>query len=224
VQQAVIHMKADSDHAVPTIHVVDDDQSILRSLSRLLRSKGYPVKQFSSAEEFLHFRGNSIDAPGCVIVDLELPCLNGLELQARLKQQKDLLPVIFLTGHGDIPSSVRAMKEDAIDFLTKPVRVDDLLAAVHRAITVDTEARDLQRQKQKILACYQKLTPREREVLIWVVRGRLNKQIALELGTTERTIKAHRAQIMAKMQAQSVAELVRLSERLSDPAINKISN
>ncbi len=217
-------MIADNNHAMPTIHVVDDDQSVLRSLSRLLRSRGYRVMPFSSAEEFLLFRGDSPDVWGCAIVDLELPCLNGLGLQERLKQREDLLPIIFLTGHGDIPSSVRAMKQRAIDFLTKPVCVEDLLTAVQRAISIDAEARDARRQRQEIVDRYQKLTPREREVLDLVVLGRLNKQIAFELGTVERTIKAHRAQIMAKMKVQSVADLVRLAERLKDTANYKNTN
>jgi FixJ family two-component response regulator len=208
-------MKSDSKHAKPTIHLVDDDPSILRALSRLLRAAGYDVAQFGSAEEFLLYRGNFPDVPGCAIVDLKLPGLNGLELQESLGRQKEPLPVIFLTGHGDVPSSVRAMKNDAVDFLMKPVCADDLLAAVQRAFTNDVAAREARHQKQELLSRYEKLTPREREVLALVVRGRLNKQIAFELGTVERTIKAHRAQIMAKMQAQSVAELVRITEHLN---------
>jgi FixJ family two-component response regulator len=217
-------MKTDSKHAEPTVHLVDDDPSILRALSRLLRSAGYHVEQFGSAEEFISYRGRSPDTPGCAIVDLMLPGLNGLELQERLNQQEDLLPVIFLTGHGDIPTSVRAMKRDAVDFLTKPVCADDLLAALQRAFAADAAAREARHQKQELLANYEKLTPRERQVLALVVRGLLNKQIAFELGTVERTIKAHRAQIMAKMQVQSVAELVRITEQLNDTAIRKNSN
>jgi FixJ family two-component response regulator len=214
-------MIANANHAGPKIHLVDDDPSVLRSLSRLLRSAGYQVEQFSSAEEFLLYRSKFPDAPGCAIVDLMLPGLTGLELQESLRQQKAPLPVIFLTGHGDIPSSVRAMKLDAVDFLTKPVCADDLLAAVQRAFAADAEAREARYRKQDILARYEKLTPREREVLALVVRGLLNKQIAFELGTVERTIKAHRAQIIAKMQVHSVAELVRITEHILDPAISK---
>ncbi len=212
------HMKSDLTHAEPTIHLVDDDPSTLRALSRLLRSAGCRVELFSSAEEFLLYRGESQDVPGCAIVDLKLPGLSGMELQERLRQQKDPLPLIFLTGHGDIPTSVRAMKRDAVDFLTKPVCADDLLAAVQHALATEAEAREERHRKQELLARYEKLTPREREVLALVVRGMLNKQIAFELGTVERTIKAHRAQIMAKMQAQSVAELVRMTEHLNDVA------
>ncbi|NWG75453.1 MAG: response regulator transcription factor [Rubrivivax sp.] len=207
-------MKEDPKQAVPAVHVVDDDPSILRSLSRLLRSAGYRVESFSSAEEFLLYRSHSPGVPGCAIVDLRLPGLNGLELQDGLNQQKEPLPVIFLTGHGDIPSSVRAMKREAVDFLTKPVCAEDLLAAVQRALEADSAAREERHRKQELRARYEKLTPREREVLVLVARGMLNKQIAFELGTAERTIKAHRAKVMAKMQVDSVAELVRAADFL----------
>ncbi len=204
-------MKGDPEQAVPTVYLVDDDPPVLRALSRLLRLAGYHSEQFGSAEEFLLRRGNFPDAPGCAIIDLQLPGLDGLELQEKLRKQGAPLPVIFLTGHGDIPTSVRAMKHDAVDFLTKPVCAEDLLAAVQRALIGDAEAREARRQKQELSARYAKLTPREREVLALIVRGFLNKHVAFELGTTERTIKAHRAQIMAKMQADSLAELVRLT-------------
>jgi FixJ family two-component response regulator len=213
---AIVQMLGDSKRAEPAIYLVDDDPSILRALSRLLRSAGYHAEPFGSAEEFLLYLRNFPDAPGCAIVDLKLPGLNGLELQESLRQQKESLPLIFLTGHGDVLSSVRAMKHHAVDFLTKPVCAEDLIAAVQRALGADAAAREARRQNQKILARYEKLTPREREVLALVVRGLLNKQIAFELGTVERTIKAHRAQIMAKMEVQSVAELVRLTEHLND--------
>jgi FixJ family two-component response regulator len=154
-------------------------------------------------------------------LDFKLPELNGLELQESLRQQKEPLPVIFLTGHGDIPSSVRAMKFDAVDFLTKPVCADDLLAAVQRAFAAGAEARKARHHKQELLARFEKLTPREREVLVLIVRGLLNKQIAFELGNVERTIKAHRAHIFAKMQVQSVAELVRITEQLGDTVARK---
>jgi FixJ family two-component response regulator len=222
--EAVSHMESDSRHAEPAIYLVDDDPSVLRALSRLLRSAGYHVEQFGSAEEFLLYRGNFPDVPGCAIVDLKLPGLNGLELQESLGYQKEPLPVIFLTGHGDVPSSVRAMKHDAVDFLTKPVCADDLLAAIRRAFTADAAARDARHLRQELHARYEKLTPREREVLALVVCGMLNKQIAFKLGTVERTIKAHRAQIMAKMQVQSVAELVRITEHLSNTVIRKNSD
>jgi FixJ family two-component response regulator len=209
-------MKSDPEKQVPTVHLVDDDPSILPALSRLLRSAGYRVEPFSSAEEFLNHRNKFPEVPGCAIVDLKLPGLSGLELQESLSKQQEPLPVIFLTGHGDIPSSVHAMKHNAVDFLTKPVSAGDLLPAVKRALDADIRAREARRQKRMILERYETLTPREREVMAWVVRGLLNKQVAFELGTTERTIKAHRAQIMAKMQVGSLAELVRISEQLDN--------
>ncbi len=215
------YMKGDPERAVPAVHLVDDDPSIRRSLSRLLRSAGYNVKPFSCAEDLLLYRRNFPDAPGCAIVDLKLPGVNGLELQESLRQQKEPLPVIFLTAHGDVSSSVHAMKRDAVDFLTKPVSADDLLAAVQRALAADAEARETRHRKQELQARYERLTPREREVLALVVHGLLNKQIAFELGTVERTIKAHRAKIMTKMQVQSVAELVRVTEHLGDIATQK---
>jgi len=209
-------MKSDPEKQVPTVHLVDDDPSILPALSRLLRSAGYRVEPFSSAEEFLNHRNKFPEVPGCAIVDPKLPGLSGLELQESLSKQQEPLPVIFLTGHGDIPSTVHAMKHNAVDFLTKPVSAGDLLPAVKRALDADIRAREARRQKRMILERYETLTPREREVMAWVVRGLLNKQVAFELGTTERTIKAHRAQIMAKMQVGSLAELVRISEQLDN--------
>ncbi len=195
---------------------MDDDAFYLRAVSRLLRAAGFRVEVFSSAEGFLLHRSGSPDVPGCVILDLRMPGLGGLELQELLKQLKEPLPVIFLSGHGDVPTSVQAMKSDAIDFLVKPVSVEELVAAVKRAFAADVEAREDRRQIRELRARYKGLTQREREVLGLVVRGLLNKQIAYELGTVERTIKAHRAQVMAKMKVQSLADLVRVAERLGD--------
>ncbi len=200
----------------PVVYVVDDDQSFLQAILRLLRAAGFQAEGFTSAEKFLLHRGSVPDIPGCVILDLRMPGLGGLELQEEVKQLREPLPVIFLSGHGDVPSSVRAMKSDAIDFLVKPVSADDLIAAVKRALEVDAEARQQRREIDELRARYEGLTRREREVLSMVVRGFLNKQIAFELGTVERTIKAHRAQVMAKMQVDSLAELVRVAERLGD--------
>lgn len=211
-------MRGDPQYLTPTVFVVDDDRSVLVSLARLLRSAGYQVKQFRSAEELLLYRQNFPDVPGCAIVDLNLPGLSGLELQESLGCQKEWLPIVFFTGHGDIPTSVQAMKRDAVDFLTKPASDSDLLAAVQRAVKTDAEAREARLRKQQIQARYEQLTPREREVMALVVRGLLNKQIAFELGTVERTIKAHRAKIMAKMQVQSVAELVHITSYLDEVA------
>jgi FixJ family two-component response regulator len=207
---------ADRVNELPIVNVVDDDQDFLRAVSRLLRSAGFRVEVFGSAESFLQHRGRYPDVPGCVVLDLQMPGLDGLELQELLKQQAEPLPVIFLSGHGDVPSSVRAMKLDAIDFLVKPVSSEDLVAAIRRALASDADAREERRQIRELRGRYEGLTPREREVLALVVRGLLNKQIAFELGTVERTIKAHRAQVMAKMQVRSLAELVRVAERLGN--------
>jgi FixJ family two-component response regulator len=199
----------------PIVHVVDDDQSFLRSVSRLLRAARFEVSGFTSAEDFLSYLLQVPDVRGCVILDLQMPGLGGLELQKIVQQQQQPLPVIFLTGYGDVPSSVRALKQNAVDFLMKPAPADELVAAVKRAIERDSEARETQRQEREILARYEGLTPREREVLQLVVRGLINKEIAFELGTVERTIKAHRAQIMSKMHVNSLADLVRTTEHLN---------
>ncbi len=199
---------------VPLVHIVDDDPSVLRAVSRLLRAAGFEVGLFKSAEEFLKYRVHSPGTPGCVVLDLRMPGLQGLDLQEIINRQNEPLPIIFLTGHGDVPSSVHALKHRAVDFLQKPVPDDLLISAVRRALADDAEARETRRQERELLSRFEGLTPREREVLALVVSGKLNKEIAFELGTVERTIKAHRAQVMAKMRAQSLAELVRLGERL----------
>jgi FixJ family two-component response regulator len=217
-------MARDSAPDAPIVHIVDDDVPFLRSVSRLLRAAGFQVIGFGSAEDFLSHRLHSPETPGCVILDLQMPGLGGLEVQEIVQQQPQPLPVIFLTGHGDVPSSVRALKQDAVDFLMKPVPADDLLAAVKRALASDADARAQRRQERELLARYEELTPREREVLALVVRGLLNKQVAYELGTVERTIKAHRAQIMAKMQVESLADLVRAAERLDHIFKRKAGN
>jgi FixJ family two-component response regulator len=200
--------------ASPVVHAVDDDPSFLRAVSRMLRSAGFQVTAFSSVAEFLAHRRGHPDTPGCLLLDLKMPGLGGLDLQELIAKEAEPLPVVFLTGHGDVPSSVAAMKQHAVDFFTKPVAADDLIPALQRAFVRDAEAREARRQLRELQERYQKLTPREREVLALVVRGLLNKQIAFEIGTGERTVKAHRAQVMAKMRAQSVAELVRAADRL----------
>ena len=195
----------------PTVFVVDDDAAVLKGLARLLRSAGLAVATFSSPREFLD--RHDPDAPGCLVLDVAMPELNGLELQQTLIARGHELAIIFLTGHGDIPMSVKAIKHGAVDFLTKPVSDDDLLTAVRDAIEKDR----LQRQARAEVADIQQrlatLTPREREVLEHVISGQLNKQIAADLGTVEKTIKVHRARVMEKMKVQSVAELVLLAER-----------
>ena len=202
--------------AKPTVFLVDDEAAVRRAVSRLLRSAGIDVAAFASPAEFL--AAHDPAAPGCLLLDVEMPAVTGPELQRTLAGCGDALPVIFLSGHADVPISVRAMKDGAADFLTKPVRDDVLLAAVRAAFEKDCLVR-LQRAEQTALeARLATLTPREYEVLDLVIAGRLNKQIAAELGTVEQTIKVHRARVMEKMQVQSVAELVRLIERSRRPA------
>jgi RNA polymerase sigma factor (sigma-70 family) len=191
----------------PSIHVVDDDPSFRTALSRVLKSSGYEVKAYASAGEFL------LDPPsegesGCILLDLHMPGPSGLDLQEALRRRSGSLPVIFLTGQGDIPQSVRAMRQGAVNFLTKPVPRNELLAAIEEALGRQRDGAADERRRQDAAACYAKLSPREREVFDLVVVGRLNKQIAAEMKTSERTVKAHRARVMEKMQAGSVAELV----------------
>lgn len=195
----------------PTVFIVDDDSAVLKSLARLLRSARLNVMAFGSPQEFLE--RHDPRAPGCLVLDLAMPGLNGLELQAALTVKGSAIPIIFLTGHGNIPASVQAMKRGALDFLTKPVNDDDLLKAVQVAIEKDRIARIARAELEDIQARLDSLTPREREVLTHVVSGQLNKQTAADLGTVEKTIKVHRGRVMEKMKVQSVAELVRLAER-----------
>lgn len=197
--------------AMHQVYLVDDDAAVVKALCRLLRSAGYEVCSFSCAEEFME-RYNS-DAPGCLLLDISMPGINGLELQQWLVQSHSPLPVIFLTGHGDIPASVRAMKNGATDFLTKPVDENDLLKAIQEASQRQRESLAARAEVQAIQTRLHTLTPREREVLEQVVAGKLNKQIAGDLGTVEKTIKVHRGRVMQKMGVESLAELVRLAER-----------
>ncbi|MCW5555714.1 MAG: response regulator transcription factor [Verrucomicrobiae bacterium] len=194
----------------PTVFVVDDDASFLTAITRLLRAGNYSYQTFTSATEFL--KTPPMDEPGCIIVDLHMPGPSGLELQDTLEKGGNPLPIIFLTGHGDIPTSVHALKQGAEDFLTKPVKRATLFAAIERALARDAREREQRSRRRELRARFGALTPREREVLSHVVRGQLNKQIAGDLDASERTIKAHRANIMAKLQVRSVAELVRLSQ------------
>jgi FixJ family two-component response regulator len=197
--------------AGPTVFVVDDYVPGRRSISRLLRTAGFAVAAFASAEEFL--AQYDPQTSGCLVLDLAMPAVSGLELQGILADRGSLLPIIFLTAYGDVPKSVQAMKLGASDFLTKPVNDEDLLAAVRVAIEKHRALRREQAELSEIRARLATLTPREREVLEYVVAGKLNKQIAGELGTVEQTVKIHRAHVMQKMRVQSVAELVRLTER-----------
>ena len=195
----------------PTVFVVDDYAPVRRSVSRLLGAAGFPVVAFASADEFL--AQYDPQTMGCLVLDVAMPTLNGLELQHFLEKTGSLLPIIFLTGTSDIPQSVQAMKHGASDFLTKPVNDEDLLAAVRAAIEKNRVLRQEQAELSEIQARLATLTPREREVLEYVVTGKLNKQIAGDLGTVEQTVKIHRARVMQKMRVRSVAELVRLTQR-----------
>lgn len=196
----------------PVVYVVDDDPSVLKSLERLLRSGGYAVETFNSAVEFLGFQ--HADAPGCLILDVKMPELNGLELQERLAGRGITFPVIFISGHGTVPMSVQAMKAGAVDFLQKPFLEGDLMDVVSRAIASDQRFRREQRELTRFRERLQTLTPREYEVLRLVVTGMLNKQIAFDLGTSEKTIKVHRARVMEKLNAESMADLVRFADKL----------
>lgn len=194
-----------------TVFIVDDDERVLKALSRLLKAKGYHAKQFTSPAEFL--TQHDPDAAGCAVLDVSMPGLDGLQLQHALASGGARRPIIFLTGQGDIPTSVRAMKAGAIDFLTKPVKEKVLLEAIDRAQEIDKKARQLRVELTAIQAKIATLTPREREVLSHVVGGHLNKQIAGALGTVEKTIKVHRGRIMEKLGVRTVADLVRLTEK-----------
>jgi FixJ family two-component response regulator len=198
--------------ASATIYLVDDEQSVLKGLARLLRAAGYDTRSFPSPIEFLAAHDPQI--PGCAILDLLMTDINGLDLQGRLCAAGVSRPIIFLTGTGDISSSVRAMKAGAVDFLTKPVEPAQLLAAVKRALVIDRRSRSDHAEVQSINARLAALTPRERQVLEHVVAGRINKQIAASLGTVEKTIKVHRMRMMHKMGVTCVADLVRLSGRI----------
>jgi FixJ family two-component response regulator len=194
-----------------TVYLVDDDPGVLKAVSRLLRTKGYDVRSFSSAQEFLEQHDAAV--PGCAVFDVSMPGLDGLALQQAFKASGNQRPVIFITGKGDIPQSVRAIKAGAIDFLTKPVRDKDLLGAISRAEEIDTITRQTRAELATIEVKLATLTPREREVLTHVIAGRLNKQIAGDLGTVEKTIKVHRGRMMDKLGVRSVADLVRLAEK-----------
>jgi len=197
---------------VPVIHVVDDDPSFRSAIGRLLRASGYEVAVYESAHLLLK-KLPAVD-PGCILLDVRMPDLSGPELQARLVELGNALPIVFLTGHGDIPTSVRAIKAGAEDFLSKPVPKKTLLDAVERALARYAEERQQHDRLAALRALVDAFTLREREVFSLVVRGKLNKQIAFELGTSERTIKAHRHNIMQKLQVQSLAEAVSIAERL----------
>lgn len=199
---------------LPIITVVDDDDSVRRALSRLLSASGYTVRTFASARELLADPSPDPGSPGCLLLDVRMPELDGLELQSILKGAGTGTAVVFMTGHGDVQTGVKAMKSGAVDFLLKPFSDEELLDAVNRALALDAETRAERRDLNELTRRAAKLTPREREVCALVVTGRLNKQIAAALGTSEKTIKVHRARVMAKMRATSLADLVRMMEYL----------
>ena len=202
-----------------TVYIVDDDASILKAVSRLLRAGGYVVQTFASAADFL--AALTPQAAGCVVVDLRMPGQSGRDLQSVLATADNPLPVIFLTGHGDIPTVTHAMRDGAVDFLTKPVKKENLFAAIERALARDAVEREQRARMRDLRDRFDQMTPREREVLAHVISGKLNKQIAFDLGASERTIKAHRASIMDKLDVDSVAELVRLTEQLGIEPLRK---
>lgn len=199
-----------------TVYVVDDDVSTREALAALVRSVGLRAVSFASAQEFLD--GKEGDAPSCLILDVRLPGLSGLDLQRRLADSGNGIPIVFITGHGDIPMSVQAIKAGAVEFLPKPFRDQDLLDAIRLALDHDRTRRAAEQLVASLRMRFDSLTPREREVMAWVISGWLNKQIAVEIGTSEMTVKVHRGRVMHKMGAGSVAELVTMAARLGIPA------
>jgi len=199
-----------------TVFLVDDDNSVRRALTRLIKSARYSVQAFASARDFLEYWRITNESPACLVLDIRMPGLSGLDLQHELVASNTLLPIIFITGHGDIPMSVKAMKAGAVDFLPKPVKDKDLLRAIDQALVRANHDYAERRELEDIQRRVKSLTPREREVMTLAVRGLLNKQIAFELGTVEKTVKVHRARVMEKMEVQSFAELVRVAERVKN--------
>jgi FixJ family two-component response regulator len=201
-----------STSGAPTVFIVDDDASVRAAIQGLMKTEGLHSEAFATPEEFLN--SNHLDNPGCLVLDVRLRGMSGLDFQRKLSEMELAIPIVFITAHGDIPMTVKAMKSGAVQFLTKPFRDQDLLDAVHEALERDRARRQQQREIAVFQQRYARLTAREREVMNLVVSGLLNKQIASELGTSEITVKTHRSQVMRKMQAGSLADLVRAAERL----------
>jgi len=196
----------------PCIYVIDDDQSVRDALSSLFRSVGYRIQLFGSTAEFIQAKRPDVNS--CLVLDIRLPGVSGLDLQSHLKREQIAIPIIFMTGHGDIPMSVRAMKAGAIDFLSKPFRDQDMLDAVANALDADRKRRDADQSVSGVRAAFETLTAREREIMKFVTSGLMNKQVAGKLGLSEITVKIHRANVMKKMACQSLADLVRMAELL----------
>ena len=197
-----------------TVFLVDDDSSVRRALTRLIKSAGYSVQAFGSAREFLEYRRVTDERLACLVLDVRMPGLSGLDLQQELQATDESLPIIFITGHGNIPMGIKAMKDGAVDFLPKPVKDSVLLDAIEQALARAALEQGERQEVENLQTRLDTLTPREREVMSLVVRGLLNKQIAFQLGTGEKTVKVHRARVMEKMKVQSLPELVRIAQRV----------
>jgi FixJ family two-component response regulator len=208
------------DRSGPVIHLIEDDASTREATARFLSANGYQVRTYASGEELL--AAPRLESPGCMVVDLQLPGVSGLDLQEAVANGENPLPIVFLTGHGEVPDSVRAMKSGAVDFLTKTADGSELLEAVRLALARDAEDRNARERRQAIRTRYERLTPREREVFAHLISGQLNKQVGFDLGISERTIKIHRHQVLEKMEADSVADLVRMAAELQITPLGRV--